>query len=854
LKNHWPNNESTLFGENNLWCHTSFRWKKMMQRLFFLCSLIVLTLFLAVGPLWSDTSTMELVEGFNFVTPTLQPDTITSTTALFAQNSKVTDIFRFDSLTQEFKFQLRLENSSLFGEAFSFEAGEGYIVKMSSPDSINWTGTQTTKTASATLRTGFNCNGFSFPVTISATSLLENNSQLASIFRWDSTNQQFKFLLKLDNGSLFGEDFNLSNGIAYFFKASSDFVLTPLTTSTTTTITSNAMVMTLPTGIDGSLVSISESDLISQQKSGVGPAFQVTGLEESLTATAEIEIVISDWNTVNDTYFIVREEVVFVPSLQKLQTQSVILATTRQGQTLKASIAPSASLSAPTSYMPSRAAGTYVHTFWVVSNYLSLRSDDGHFEVTFPAQFSSIVEQEVIPALKSYYALIEGLGFDWSKRTSWPLAVNIQPLSSSNNTVYGAAITSMLGINNYSLQLNSNLLTTDKINDMKLTAAHELFHLAQFLYDPRNVILRAKTAGEWLWLDEASAVWFEVYAHRKSSSAIYVPNVAVTNFDFVKDASLDGSAMDVTLAGGHGYGASMFIASLEKNSSPLTIGNLMKSKESNITPLAALMGVTNLATTWVNFCREYADQIVFGVGSEFPSASSLNSLRVWTQDFVWKGTREVEKKWDTVPDLTAKFFVISLSDNNSIYYKDPTTGDVSMTRPWPGNTSVTIRLDKTGIGDGSGKIYRYTNSNFEVVADIDGEYTLTNILENAEADPLGYLYYLVSFANDQFSTPVSTSKISCNVKLHTLVVDRLEPATGMIGDTAKIYGDGFGDTQGASELRLATHTIAEIVSWSNTMIEFKVPSTSYSLSSKFSVGIWHANGFHSNTKDFQIIY
>jgi hypothetical protein len=63
---------------------------------------------------------------------------------------------------------------------------------------------------------GFHLLGLAGFAGISCKQIMEENLDIESIFAWDKSNSNFKFLLRIDNGTIFGDDFTIVTGSSYF--------------------------------------------------------------------------------------------------------------------------------------------------------------------------------------------------------------------------------------------------------------------------------------------------------------------------------------------------------------------------------------------------------------------------------------------------------------------------------------------------------------------------------------------------------------------------------------------------------------------------------------------------------------
>lgn len=140
-----------------------------------------------------------------------------------------------------------------------------------------------------------------------------------------------------------------------------------------------------------------------------------------------------------------------------------------------------------------------------VTGYTSLVSDGEHFKISYPV----IMDEEATNLgdyLEEALEKITQLPLNMSTqgRSSWPIDVTIKKLGSNQ---YGFFEPSILGNNYASLIFNKDKI--DDVTQMRATTIHELMHLVQSLYDPRNRYSKAKFESPTLWLDEAVAVWCE---------------------------------------------------------------------------------------------------------------------------------------------------------------------------------------------------------------------------------------------------------------------------------------------------------------------------------------------------------
>lgn len=186
--------------------------------------------------------------------------------------------------------------------------------------------------------------------------------------------------------------------------------------------------------------------------------------------------------------------------------------------------------------------------------YDILSSD--HFRVSFLGKY--IDEQAVragIELLEQKRAQIIDLGFSFGDVDQTD--VYIRPLKDRA----GQFVPSKRSASACTLELSSRYFYSmdhfnEKISDLKATMGHEMLHLVQYIADPRWPYTKAVSPGPTLWMDEASATWFEPLAVGDPG---FLPPNAVLYTGFIHTPLL--GAPD-KIAQDHGYGASAFLRHL----------------------------------------------------------------------------------------------------------------------------------------------------------------------------------------------------------------------------------------------------------------------------------------------------
>lgn len=165
---------------------------------------------------------LELGTGFNFVSPAVAPASPPSSAALLAAHAQVAAVFKFDAASQSFVYQLRISGDNLFGVPFDLLPGAGYAIRCDAPVTLSLSGEDVPVDSLSSLSAGFHLAGLKVPAGSTARALLEARGDLSSVFRWRRDAAAFGFVLRLPDGSLFGDDFPLERGAGYFLRASGE--------------------------------------------------------------------------------------------------------------------------------------------------------------------------------------------------------------------------------------------------------------------------------------------------------------------------------------------------------------------------------------------------------------------------------------------------------------------------------------------------------------------------------------------------------------------------------------------------------------------------------------------------------
>ena len=135
---------------------------------------------------------------------------------------------------------------------------------------------------------------------------------------------------------------------------------------------------------------------------------------------------------------------------------------------------------------------------------------------------------------------LEAIGFSFAKRNK-QIQVEVKKLSGAD--AYGYFIPSR-----YSSEWNSMVINSQKLSEkeeIKRTIMHEMTHFAQYYYDPRWLVTKSFVGGDFLWMDEAVAVWAE---------SLYVAGISSVQYGN-QFCPLEGfSPWDKEDKSTHGYG------------------------------------------------------------------------------------------------------------------------------------------------------------------------------------------------------------------------------------------------------------------------------------------------------------
>ncbi len=293
-------------------------------------------------------------------------------------------------------------------------------------------------------------------------------------------------------------------------------------------------------------------------------------------------------------------------------------------------------------------------------------SNEGHFRLHW-AIGSVTAEDATAMAgfLEEAYSYYLDLGFDYSRRTTWPVSVAILPLE---DEAFGFYMNSMLGDNSGYIQLN--LLHISDWEEMRTTCGHEFFHMVQSFYDNRWAYFQSKRMPPHHWLNEATAVWAE---NHFSDDSAYESVIRQGNFSTPYDGL---ETADAEIAGLHGYGLAALIRYLVRENGTSFLPEIYHQIRDGKNGTGAIDEVIgNIESWWGDFLRDYT------AGELHPPIEMGQLIGSREGQFTIAGPDD--NNWSMTldyNDLSGKFFGVQISDVTL-------TSDASLTLSVTGESS-----------------------------------------------------------------------------------------------------------------------------------------------------------------------
>ena len=316
---------------------------------------------------------------------------------------------------------------------------------------------------------------------------------------------------------------------------------------------------------------------------------------------------------------------------------------------------------------------------WALGGISEITSPSGKFLVHYPVGDSADQDlAEKVGVLMDEARLkLAATGIEVDRRTT-PIDVYLYSFTGvqggvlwAHSNTNGESESELWGKQGIGLSLNLDQIKGNWEN-AKTTAAHEMFHIYQSLYDPRGSWRRTFSNSPWLWMLEASATWFEKKV--ASTSSYLSPNTQAYS-DFLYRHGLEYapgySPGDKDPVSRHGYGATLFLDYLTAQKGDNMIGEVMKDmqpstglvfKASLYSPVEALMRQEILlGSKWTDFVKQLANGKVNPAINVSVLASPASGLRFDTYTSRTDSDVDASFRWDAA-DLSAngyKFIFVS---------------------------------------------------------------------------------------------------------------------------------------------------------------------------------------------------
>ena len=467
-------------------------------------------------------------------------------------------------------------------------------------------------------------------------------------------------------------------------------------------------------------IKVTQSNNITEEDI-VTPIYSVEGFPDNYSLPIDITIKLND-TTKNDTYLVVQDET-FTTSLGTVGSGNVYFKSKINKGQLEGQIPSiySSNINKTSSiYTLSNKNSTksiFSIKIFGSSNKKNFITNNNHFNIIYDASIDNISEiTNLGEYLETGYIKIKNIGFDYNRRTYWPVNVYVEKLK---NNVYGFFKASHFGINSDYMRFNR--LNLNKRLQLKVTAIHEFFHLAQSLYDPRSTFNKAGYPSPNLWFFEASSVWSEDLV----SSAGYITSIKDNNT--VKQPFL-GLLADLDTpdnATFHGYGMSAFVKYLTTKYGSNILVKIYEKLFAGRHVIDAINNSINynLFMEYTPFLEQYSQKQIY------------NDLEYDDLLAIREGFFRIQTDSDTVKtfsanykELSAKLFLVRLDNQNfsqntslnlsvdkelcdiSVFEYPKSGGDVTLLVK--GQKNCVVSKLRSLVEQGKYLIVMVTNSNF----------------------------------------------------------------------------------------------------------------------------------------------
>lgn len=407
-------------------------------------------------------------------------------------------------------------------------------------------------------------------------------------------------------------------------------------------------------------ISLTETDTASDNEI-ITKLYSLKGIPENYSLPIKIEINIID-STADSSYLVVKENN-FTSSADRNLTSDIYLNTKIYANKIVAELPPlSESMEKSNSLTKTNNATSF--SFFGITHKKIYMSTGNHFKIIYNESLDNLPDIIYLAeSLERAYTKIKDIGFNFNRRTKWPIRVICKNLAKDT---YGLSCSSKWGLNNYHLEFNRLLLSSNQ-QSLSATAIHEFFHIIQALYDPRSFLIRV-TKPPHQWLNEACSVWSEELLNGSD----YISDARTSN-TLTKpfEGMQSGSIGDDTY---HGYGMAPFIKYLVDKYGKGVLVNIYDKIFEGRSVLDAINNSINynLFMDYGTFLNEYVQGKLY---------KDINYSRILaSKDGLYRiqSTADSSKSFtNNYNELSAKIFLVRLDDQNL-----------------PSNTSLNCKIDQ----------------------------------------------------------------------------------------------------------------------------------------------------------------
>lgn len=439
-----------------------------------------------------------------------------------------------------------------------------------------------------------------------------------------------------------------------------------------------------------------------------------------------------------------------------------------------------------------------------VARFVSLASKSGKYVVHYQRDFPENMDYATTVAalLDEADPKIAATGIETAKRThidchiySFSYFGPIFGIKKNSAGEYSAgfADTELWGSDQMGLNVNTDLLSqAQSVTEVRATAAHELYHVYQALYDPRGSNVRKSVqSSPWLWFLEASAEWV---GNSMANDPTFVSSLAVANSDYFLVRGLDFVPSGLSLSSpsntedvqNHGYGAATFLEYVAPigGGSQTEIGKTIQLmaqtsgvifKNYTWSPLDAWMSQdVFLRDRWLGYLETYAAGKLnrFSTNISFTMSGLVaNTAHAQSYNFQSDSDTGTTFNWQA-PDMSGALAVI--------HFKNTTT-------KWLTGSLLTLSLPVTNANL-EGIVYQRTNGKVQLVAPFKDTMVFQNVEQMAARGDTLY----VLLANGNADRPFT------NTRTFQLTVQVTQPSLANLSCLNLSYSGSFLDSNNGS--------------------------------------------------------